>query len=120
MQIIRDLAASAIADPELHRLVSDVFLRVSDCPETLGFVLVVEPGDTIASIDAILRFSVLANRHEFILEHADWYELVYVLGQDGFGLVVFVPKSICLPELLAMCVEQALPAVPTLPAEPTP
>jgi len=117
MQIIHDLAASAIADPELHRLVSDVFLRVSDCPEILGFVLIVEPGDTIASIDAILRFPILANRHEFILEHADWYELLYVLGQDGFGLEVFVAKNMDLPDLLAMCIEHALPAVPPLPAE---
>lgn len=113
MQIIRDLAASAIADPELHRLVSDVFLRVSDCPEVLGFVLIVEPGDTIASIDAILRFSILADRHEFILEHVDWFELVYVLGQDGYGVEVYLPKDIDLPELLAMCVTQALPVEPT-------
>ncbi len=113
MQIVRDLAASAIADPELHRLVSDVLLRVSDCPEILGFVLIVEPEDTLASIDAILRFSMLANRHEFILEHADWYELVYVLGQDGYGLEVFVPKSTCLPELLEMCVTKALPGEST-------
>ncbi len=94
MQIIRDPAdVASIADPELLRLVSDVFLRVSDCPEILGFVLIVEPGDTIAKIDAILRFPILANRHEFILEHADWFELVYVLGQDGYGLEVFVPKT---------------------------
>jgi hypothetical protein len=85
---------------------------VSDCPEILGFILVVEPGDTIANIDAVLRFPILANRHEFIQEHAHWYELVYVLGQDGSGLEVFVPKSIDLPDLLTICVEQALPPEP--------
>jgi hypothetical protein len=108
MQIIRT-AAEPVHDPELSHLIAQVFANVSDCPEILRFILVVEPGDTIASIDAVLRFSILANRHEFILEHANWYELVYVLGQDGSGLEVFVPKSIDLPELLAMCIEQALP-----------
>ena len=109
MQIIRSPADADAADPELRQLISDTFARVADCPEILGFVLVVEAGDTIASIDAVLRFSILANRHEFIQEHARWFELVYILGQDGYGLEVFVPKSIDLLELVAMCIEQALP-----------
>lgn len=109
MQIIRT-AAGHVHDPELQQLISQVFANVSDCPEILGFILVVEPGDTIASIDAVLRFSILANRHEFIQEHANCYELVYVLGQDGSGLEVFVPKNIDLPELLAMCMAHTLPA----------
>ncbi|OQW85802.1 MAG: hypothetical protein BWK72_20375 [Rhodoferax ferrireducens] len=109
MQIIRS-AADIVADPALRDLVSSVFANVSDCPEILRFILIVETGDTLASLDAQLGFSIFVNRHEFILEHADWYELVYVLGQDGYGIEVFVPKSIDLPELLAMCVKQALPA----------
>jgi hypothetical protein len=114
MQIIRSLgdaaaAAAGAVDPELRQLITDTFARVADCPEILGFVLVVEPGDTIASIDAILRFSILAGRHEFIVEHAGYFELVYVLGQDGYGIEVLVPKGIDLPDLLAMCIEHALP-----------
>jgi hypothetical protein len=113
MQIIRtaaELPATDAVGSELGHLISQVFANVSDCPEILGFILVVEPGDTIANLDAVLRFPILAGRHEFILEHANCYELVYVLGQDGYGLEVFVPKSVELPELLAMCIEQALPA----------
>ncbi len=109
MQIIRTPAADA-ADPELRQLVDRVFATVSDCPEILGFIMVVEPGDTIASLDAQLGFSILAGRHEFILEHTDWFELVYVLGQDGAGLEVFVPKVIDQLELLAMCQQHAIPA----------
>ncbi len=114
MQIIRspadaDAAAADAVNPELRQLIADTFARVADYPEILGFVLVVEPGDTIASIEAQLGFSILDNRHEFIQEYANWFELVYILGQDGYGLEVFVPKSIDLPDLLAMCIEQALP-----------
>jgi hypothetical protein len=46
-------------DPELRQLITDTFARVADCPEILGFVLVVEPGDTIASIDASWGFPFL-------------------------------------------------------------
>jgi hypothetical protein len=112
MQIIRTPAANA-ADPELRQLVARVFATVSDCPEILGFILVVEPGDTIANIDTQLAFSILAGRHEFIVEHAGYFELVYVLGQDGTGIEVLVSKVIvALPELLAMCIEHALPPEP--------
>lgn len=119
MQIIRS-AADTVADPALRDLVSSVFANVSDCPEILGYVLVAEPGDTLSCLDAQLGFSILANRHEFILEHPDWFELVYVLSQDGYGLEVFVPKNINLPELLEMCFKQALPVVQALTAVPTP
>lgn len=110
MQIIRSLADADAAAAELRQLLSDTFARVADCPEILGFVLVVEPGDIIASLDAQLGFPILAGRHEFIVEHAGCFELVYVLGQDGSGMVVFVPRTEGInPELLAMCIEQALP-----------
>ncbi len=108
MQIIRN-ATDAIADPELRQLIAETFARVADCPEILGFILIVEPGDTLPMLDTQLGFSILAGRHEFIQEHAGFFELVYVIGQDGYGIEVFIPKNIDLPELLAMCVEQALP-----------
>ena len=111
MQIIRTAADADALDPELRQLISDTFARVADCPEILGYILIVEPGDTQAMLDAQLGFPILANRHEFILEHTHWYELVYVLGQDGYGIEVFVPKGIGLPELLAMCCLYAVPAV---------
>ncbi len=109
MQIIRP-AAAATADPELCQLITDTFARVADCPEILGYILLVEPGDTIASLDAQLGFPTLAGRHEFIVEHAGYFELVYVLGQDGCGFEVFVPTTLIdLPDLLAMCALYAIP-----------
>jgi hypothetical protein len=111
MQIIRT-AADAIADPALGVLVDHVFATVADCPEILGFILIVEPGDTLPMLDTQLGFSVLAGCHEFILEHANWFELVYVLGQDGYGIEMFVPKNADLPALLAMCAKEALQSEP--------
>ena len=109
MQIIRTAAdAATVPDLELRRHILEVFETVSDCPEILGFVALVEAGDTIAMLDTQLGFSVMANRQEFIQEHARHFELMYVLGQDGFGFDVFLRKDSDLPDLLAMCVELAV------------
>ncbi|MBK9440717.1 MAG: hypothetical protein IPN53_05120 [Comamonadaceae bacterium] len=109
MQIMRT-PTDPVFDPELRKLIERVFATVSDCPEILGFILIVEPGDTIANIDALLRFPILAGRHEFILEHTDWFELVFIISDDGFGITGFLPKTAALPELLAMCQQHAIPA----------
>lgn len=108
MQIIRN-AADAVADPELRTLVGRVLAAVSDCPEILRFILIVEPGDTLAMLEGQLGFSILEGRHEFIEEHTHWYELVFVTGQDGYGFEVFVPKTSDIPELLKWCCSNALP-----------
>ena len=109
MQVIHNAVdATGIADPELRILVGRVFATVSDCPEILGFILIAEPGDTLAMLDARLDFSILSGRHEFIEEHAQWFEVVFVTGQDGYGFEVFVPKTVGIPELLAMCRRDAI------------
>ena len=110
MQIIRTAAeAATIPDLELRHHILEVFVTVNDCPEILGFIALVEAGDTIAMLDTQLGFSVMANRQEFIQEHARHFELVFVIGQDGCGFEFFIPKAIDLPDLLAMCVRLAIP-----------
>lgn len=109
MQVFHNAVdATGIADPELRQLIARVFATVSDCPEILGFILIVEPGDTLPMLDARLDFPILDGRHELIEEHAQWFELVFVTGQDGYGFEVFVPKTIGIPELLAMCRRDAI------------
>ena len=63
--------------------------------------------DTVIELEAALGFSVRVNRFtgcrygdadylpswEVIEAHSYWYEAVYVLGDDGFGIVIFVPKD---------------------------
>ena len=46
---------------------------------------------------------------ELVDEHPGYFELVYVIGQDGWGFEFFIPKTIDLPELLAMCQRYATP-----------
>lgn len=111
MQIIRTQGdASTIADPELRFLISRVYESVIDFPEILCFILIVEAGDSIAMLDAQLGFPILTTPHEILEEHAGYYELVFVISDDGSGIEVFIPKTEGVaPDLLAMCAQFASP-----------
>ena len=108
----------SVADPELRELLQQSLRDIE--PHTLpelGYFLVVEPGDRIEIIDRQLGFHILGNRWtgtrwgdpaftpswEVLVAHSGWYELVYVLSDDGNGVTVFVPMQDADSELLAMC-----------------
>lgn len=70
-------------------------------------ILVIEPGDTEENIIREIGFSPLVNRvdgerfpspeftpnWEYICNHGDWFEQVYVTGDDGSGVMIFVPDD---------------------------
>ena len=129
MQILRDSKSieegvKSYPDPELRELVAAHLKRLNeyegyDLSELINFI-VFEACDTVAYLDAALGFPIMANRFdgcrygepgfspswEVIEEHINWFELVYVLSDDGFGVVVFVPKHAD-PELLQMLQQYA-------------
>ena len=135
MLIIRDLAAtSTITDIELRTCIEKTIRSLSEDqpydPDVLGYFLIVDPGDSLEQIETQLGFSILCNRFsgirfddagftpswELIEAHAHWYELVFVLADDGFGIEVFIPKTAGVdPDLLAMCARYAIPATPVAP-----
>ena len=96
---------------ELTRLITGYVERLSDYEgHELGQLvqfIVMASGDTVTELEAALGFSVRINRFtgcrygdteylpswEVIEAHRYWYEVVYVLGDDGFGIVIFVPKD---------------------------
>lgn len=71
-----------------------------------------------------IGFSIIANRFtgirfdrpgftpsfEFIEDVGCCYDMVFILSDDGFGIEVFVPKTDGIdPELIAMCIQYAIP-----------
>ena len=111
MQIIRTAAdASTIADTELQILIDRVFTSVSDFPEILCFILIVEAGDSTAMLDAQLGFPILTTPCEILEEHSGYFEMVFVISDDGSGIEVLIPKTVDVPELLDVCVKHVLPA----------
>lgn len=129
MQVIKDPADTIrISDPLIRRLVQerlhDLAKQQCDLAE-LGYFVIVEPGDSIAAIDAQLGFSVLANRFtgirfdqpgftpsfEFIEDGDCCFDMVVITCDDGSGIEIFIPKSDQAPvELIAMCQAYAIRA----------
>jgi hypothetical protein len=119
MLLIKDLlSVSQLPDSNLRDLLTararelQPYLDGEDLSELVTF-LVLEPGDSLTAIDELLGFRLLGDeirRFELITDHSAWYEIVFILSDDGAGIEVFVPKHIAIdPELLRMCADHALP-----------
>lgn len=116
MQICRDTdtiyeALRSSQDAELHQLISAHIERLQEFGDTdlgeLVHFVVFEQGDRITDLDAALGFPIMTNRFdntrfgqagfmpswETVEEHMLWFECVYVLSDDGAGVVVFVPTN---------------------------
>ncbi len=125
------LTIGSTADMALRSLLERRFEQFGtsdgyDLGEVVHF-LVVQPGDTIEVLDSALGFTVLANlvdgtpygaadfmpSTEWISDHGGWFEMAFVLSDDGFGWLVFVPKADGVDlRLLAMCGDYAVPFKP--------
>lgn len=131
MLVIRDLSTAArITNPAIRDLVMQrIRVLGGDAfdADALGNMVLMEQGDTVASIEALECVNMLANRHtgksfgddgytpafEFIEEFPSCYDMVFVLDDSGYGVEIFVPKDIDIPpELLAMCRQYAFKAPP--------
>lgn len=70
-------------------------------------ILVLETSDALTTVDAELGFSLLGRHCDVAESHRDWFELTLVLSDDGFGVVIYVPKHVDLdPRLTAYCASQ--------------
>ena len=118
MLILRDPAlARRIEAPEIRRLVEQWFLDVSAEepyePDIHGFVIIVEPGDSVRDLEEESGCPIedaSSPCFEVVEELDSCYEMVFVPGDGDFGVVVFIPKQEGIdPDLLAMCAEYAIP-----------
>ena len=94
-------------DPTLTKLISRRIEELSDYTEDLAeliHILILEPSDTLTSVDVQLGFSLGERPIDVIESHPGWYELTIVLSGDGFGVVLYVPKHPDTdPKLLEIC-----------------
>lgn len=111
----------ALADPELLDLIRQRIteaLEYVDVFSDLVTFIVVEPEDQMGEINGALSFSVMTNRFtgfpfghpsftphwDVLCEHPGWFEMVFVLSDEGSGVTLFVPKYQAMhPDLLLMC-----------------
>ena len=96
-----------------------------DDPADLLTVFVIEPGDTLTTIDAAMDGCFLTNHwsrrrlgdpgfvpcFETLEEYATVYEMLFIQSDEGHALVLLIPKTPSIePELLALCARYATPA----------
>jgi len=122
MHVIRtDSDLEGVSEPALRGLIQQRIRELDDYVEhfsELVSYVIYEKGDDLADLDTALGFSVLVSRFngqpfdaigftppwEVLMEHAGWYELVYVFSDDGSGVEVFIEKEQGMPpRLMEMC-----------------
>ncbi|MEH6792319.1 hypothetical protein [Parasphingorhabdus sp.] len=112
-----------LADNPLRALLSQRIDQLTNAWEgidlsDLTHFLIMQAGDTAADAEHELGWSLLVNpvdgarfgqpdftpSWEWIEDHGGWFEAVYIISNDGFGISLFVqdhPDAD--PELLALC-----------------
>jgi hypothetical protein len=120
MIVVTDHASLAlVTNPAIRQLIQQRIDGIAtDVPydaKLHGYFLVIESGDTLEAINTQIGFNLLAKPHEILEEYPDYYDLLYIVSDDGFGIEIFFPKDVCIPEMLAMCQRHAMPgpAVPS-------
>ena len=113
--------ARHIDDPDIRRLVQQRVAEVCNGepydPEIHGEMVVVEPGDTLASLERESGISIAGNPFddsrfpdpdfvpvcEYLEEHSHCYEMMFLFSDDGAGINFFVPKQGTDADLLELC-----------------
>lgn len=109
MQIVRDRAAvAAISHAPLRALVEERVRALDEFNDyelhELAMFIVVDAGDTLEALNTQLGFSIVDATPELIEQHAGYFEIVFIVSDDGYGVELFVPVGADVPpELLAMC-----------------
>ena len=118
-----------IADPSIRSLASHRFSQVlSGEPydyDQHGYMIVIEPEDSIESLESETSCSIIHNAFdgthfgdsdftpcfEALEEHGNCYEMLFILNDECFAIDIFIPKHSGIdPQLLALCIEYAVPA----------
>ena len=127
-------AATHHPNAELRHLLSARIESLSDLLDEfplsgLMHVIVMETGDTAQSLEAALSLPIFTNglgldmsdpaflpSWEICEAHTHWYEITFILSSDGFGVVVYVPKTCTDASLLPLCERFAETPFTTSPA----
>jgi cell division ATPase FtsA len=120
MHVLRDDASIRRAVTQIPAVAPFISKRIEELSEYADYdlaelvhIIVVEPGDSLAELDEALGFAIEDRAVDAIDVHRGCWELVYVQADDGFGVVVYVPKGADIdPRLLDLCAARAARATP--------
>jgi hypothetical protein len=114
MHVLRDSASIRDAVTNIPAVAPFIARRLEELAEyedcelsELLNIVVVEPQDSLDQVSAALGFEAGDRTAEVIEAHYGWYELTYLLGDDGFGVVLYVPDTPDIdPRLRELCSSQ--------------
>ena len=130
MLVLRDpTAIGRIANPDIRQLVALRFAQVCEGQpydeHVHGYMIVVEPGDTVRELEQESSCAILHDlfddipfgdpeftpSFDILEEHHACFEMLFITNDDGFGITLFIPKTEGIDaDLLAMCAEYATAA----------
>ena len=108
---------NTIIDQNILKLVT---LRLAQLGSTLPTpMIIMEPGDSLSSIEKEIGFSILTNlldditypdpdympSCEALEDHGGCYEMLFILGDGEEAIEIFIPKNGVDTALLAMCAD---------------
>jgi hypothetical protein len=109
-------AYAAPLDPELKAILQAHMDRLAEwlddyTLQELAEFIIFHEGDTLAEVEAALGrrlvgggAAAFAIPAEYVQQHSSWFEAVFILSDDGFGLVLLVEVGAATDaKLLAAC-----------------
>ena len=128
MRVLRDTESinteiRTCLDRSMGQLLANHLAFVEENEEGVLIAIIVEPGDTLQSLDVELDGKFLINHYarrtygepgfkpsfETLEEHPTFHEMFFIEG-DEVGVTVLIPKAAGIdPDLLAMCAQHATP-----------
>jgi len=111
LQELLNMPAASLSDKELQEEVQHQVYQLEESgyldPCDMMNVVQMEHGDSVAALEDLMHILVLRNRWtgveygcegftpswETAEEYEHWYLVVFVMSDDGFGYLVFVPKD---------------------------
>lgn len=116
---------SSIPDPAIRNLIKNRFIQIGDGlagepfnSDLHGYLIVVEPGDTVTALekesDCRILYNIFDDTHfghpdfmpscEFLDNYEYCFDMLFILSDSGYGINFFIPKQDGIDaELLTMC-----------------
>jgi hypothetical protein len=132
LTLLDPLDAARVDDEAIRTLLTQRFIDLCQgeayCPDDHGEFFLLQPGDTIEAVESAAGVWITAGflptaRYgdpgfvpcfEVLEEHPCCFELVFILNDGGYGVVLLIPKVAGMdPELMRFCREFATSS-PTL------
>ena len=110
----------SITDLDILKLIKLRHSQLGD--EMFGSLIIIEAGDSLSDIEKEIGFSILTNLFddisypdpdfvpscEALEDHGTFYEILFIFGDGGNAIEIFIPKTGIDNELLAMCSQFAV------------